>query len=60
MSTPLAQLLRRVLADRRISDAEHAQLTGQIDRDGLVDEEELSLMRELQRRLVDGSVVRVP
>lgn len=52
-------LIERVIADGRITTAEHDQIVAQVEGDGALDESEVRLLRELQLRLADGSVVRV-
>lgn len=55
----LRRVIQRAIDDGRITDVEFEGIRAQIERDGLVDDEEVRLMRELQLRLADGTVVRV-
>jgi uncharacterized membrane protein YebE (DUF533 family) len=58
-ASALRRLIQRAIDDGRITSSEYDGIKAQIEKDGLVDDEEVRLMRELQLKLADGTVVRV-
>jgi uncharacterized membrane protein YebE (DUF533 family) len=56
----LRELIEKAIDDGRVTNKEYDEILALADADGIIDQEERSLLSQLQDMLADKSVVRTP
>lgn len=56
----LRALIEKAIDDGKLTNKEYDAILALADEDGVIDQEERSLLQQLQEMLADRSVIRVP
>ncbi len=60
MSTELGNLIKKAIADHKLTNTEYDRIMDVADADGIIDSREQALLSQLHSMIADGSVKRVP
>ena len=63
MTTPgdkLANLIKKAIANLELTTSDYEAILVQADEDKVIDAEERALLKQLQEKLANGSIKRVP
>lgn len=56
----LAQIIKKAMDDLEITTSEYQEILAQAGEDGVIDEDEAQLLRQLNEMIADGTLKRVP
>jgi hypothetical protein len=56
----LAQIIKKAMDDLVITTSEYQEILAQAGEDGVIDEDEAELLKQLNEMIADGTLKRVP
>ena len=56
----LCEMIKKAIDDHELTMTEYQEILAQAGEDGIIDDEEQRMLRQLQQMIEDGTVKRVP